>query len=88
MFNILDVRFIIAVLKYWIYILRTQPHKKKIVLSFFEFSEPCPQDIKNCTELRQEYRRDVEQNSINGVCSGCVLSFIRQKYINKIVLSL
>lgn len=52
------------------------------VLQFFDLNRPCPDCIKNCNALREEYVKEV--NSLSLHCKECDRVKIRDRYIEKI----
>jgi hypothetical protein len=54
------------------------------ILQFFDLSRPCPDNIKDCNILRDEYIREV--NSFSTQCKECDRLKIRDRYIERIKL--
>lgn len=52
------------------------------VLQFFDLNRPCPDVIKDCTSLRNEYIDELNRLSI--YCKECDRIKVRDKYIEKI----
>ena len=51
------------------------PHK------FFDFSQPCPEEVKDCESLREQYKTEMENLKSQGICGGCAERGLRNKYI-------
>jgi hypothetical protein len=49
--------------------------------NFFNGDKPCPEDIPNCAQLRQEYIDTFERIKTQGGCSPCKIRGIRNHYI-------
>lgn len=49
--------------------------------SFFDFNAPCPEDIINCSEVREQYKKEWEELKRRGGCGGCMERSLRNKYI-------
>jgi len=55
------------------------------ILDFFDLNKPCPEDIKDCIDLRKQYEQDVQSVSNGGGCSKCAINRIKSKFINIII---
>lgn len=53
-----------------------------IVLQFFDLNRPCPESIKDCVSLREEYIKDI--NKLSSQCKECDRIKIRDTYIEKL----
>jgi len=53
-------------------------------MKFFDFSQPCPQNIQNCEMVRGEYARELDEMRKRGGCGSCIERNLRQQYIVKL----
>ena len=52
-----------------------------MIIDFFDDAKPCPPEIKNCEELRKQYKQDL--NTLNPrTCKPCQLTSLKNKYLN------
>lgn len=54
---------------------------EEIPQKFFDLSQPCPPEIKDCENLRELYKAELESLKSQGICSSCVERGLRNKYI-------
>lgn len=54
------------------------------IIQFFNFSLPCPAEIKDCEALRQEYTSGLEAAKRGGGCPPCVERNFKNNYIVKL----
>ena len=54
------------------------------ILDFFDTNKACPDYIKNCEQLRNEYIKELKDNT-TGQCSSCFARIVRDKYIDIIL---
>lgn len=54
------------------------------ILNFFHLDSKCPESIKNCSKLRQEYIQRVETAKKFKNCNECNINHIKLYIINKI----
>jgi hypothetical protein len=52
------------------------------ILAFFEFDKPCPPEIVNCENVRQQYHTEAEDLKTKPGCWGCKEKSLKNKYIN------
>jgi|688.fasta_scaffold38766_4 hypothetical protein len=90
--NILDFKFLRTLFNKFINLVNTYRHYKKykkneekIILYFFNFKLPCNQSINLCEELRNEFLNEISEARNNKICTGCVLSLIKYKYVKKLL---
>jgi hypothetical protein len=48
---------------------------------FFNIDQPCPADIPNCEQLREEFLNKLEELRKQGGCSPCKARGIRNHYL-------
>ena len=48
---------------------------------FFNIDQPCPADIPNCEQLREEFLNKMEEFKKQGGCSPCKARGIRNHYL-------
>jgi len=53
------------------------------ILDFFDRDKPCPQEIKNCEELREKYFLEIESRGSG--CTSCEQREIRDKFLDIII---
>jgi len=58
-------------------------HKEEIIQTFFDFNKDCPQQIKNCSKLREEYRQRLTTLKKFNSCTDCNLSELKIFIINQ-----
>jgi len=85
--NIFDVTFIWklakqAVVRYKRY--REYNRVNSIIIKFFNFTTRCPEGLRDCESLRNEFLMEVERHKKYKVCSTCDIQYIRLKFINRI----
>lgn len=51
---------------------------------FFNLEGPCPDTIKNCQELRNEYQFKVNRLTADGNCNGCQAMNLKAEFQTKI----
>jgi len=51
--------------------------------TFFDFNQVCPDKIKNCMQLRLEYKQEVDKAIASG-CTKCNEGKIKVKYMERI----
>jgi len=51
------------------------------ILEFFDLSKPCPEQIPNCMDLRNQYIDETQKMQSTG-CSRCAINAIKSRYIN------
>ncbi len=56
----------------------------EITSKFFDNSQPCPEQIPDCENLRIEYMQTLEGLRRNGGCSGCQERNLKNTFIAKI----
>jgi hypothetical protein len=52
-----------------------------ILQNFFDLEKPCPEQIKNCADIREQYKGELEALRMRGGCGGCMERSLRNKYI-------
>lgn len=57
------------------------------LLDFFNAQKPCPEGIKDCENLRNQYFKELEENKIGTQCNSCFMRVIRDKYLEIILKS-
>jgi len=55
-----------------------------ILALFFDDTKPCPNEIPNCEQLREDYKKDLEKLN-QTKCSQCAITNLKSRYINKIL---
>jgi hypothetical protein len=55
-----------------------------IANKFFDNNQPCPQEIKDCQSLREEYNRTLDALKRRGGCSSCAERNLKNGFIAKI----
>lgn len=55
---------------------------------FFDFNEECPDEILNCSKIREEYSAEIERYKTQGICGGCIERSLRNKYATIILSSI
>jgi len=86
-FNILDIRVIISNIKRVFEFFKKYKQYNnfnKIILQFFNFNTKCPENIRDCEALRNEFLIEVENYKKYNVCSICDIQYVRLKFINRI----
>jgi hypothetical protein len=56
-------------------------------LNFFVAEKPCPDSIVNCSHLREEFFKELEEYKKQGACSSCAERSLRNKYLTFIMAS-
>jgi hypothetical protein len=51
---------------------------------FFNFLENCPNEIPDCSSLRQEYMQTLDAMKRKGGCSSCAERNLRNTFIDRI----
>lgn len=54
----------------------------KLATSFFDFNLPCPPEIKNCIELREYFKKEIEILKHYNLCMDCNISFLKENIIS------
>ena len=54
-----------------------------ITRRFFNIHEPCPTEVPNCSELRDEYSKTLDSLKVRG-CAPCAESNLKNKFISKL----
>jgi hypothetical protein len=57
---------------------------ENITSYFFSMSEPCPQEIPDCANLRQEYIHTLDGLKRKGGCNSCAERNLKNTFINRI----
>lgn len=57
---------------------------QEITSKFFDNSQPCPEQIPDCENLRIEYIQTLDGVRRNGGCSGCRERGVKNNFIAKI----
>jgi hypothetical protein len=52
-----------------------------MISEFFELEKPCPNEIKDCEQWREQYKKDLAELNPR-VCKPCALNSLKAKYIN------
>lgn len=48
---------------------------------FFDVTQPCPPEIKNCVALREEYKKEVNKLESFKLCTSCNIAFLKSNII-------
>lgn len=56
-------------------------------VDFFNDSLPCPESIKDCQHLREQYFKEIEKYTQERVCNSCIQRSLRNKYLSIILSS-
>jgi len=56
-------------------------------INFFIEDKPCPESIVNCSNLRKEFFKELEDYKKQGACSSCAERSLRNKYLTFIMSS-
>lgn len=56
-----------------------------MVLRFFEPKEDCPDEIPNCSQLREQYMSELNKINNSNSCISCATTRLKSKYINLII---
>jgi len=51
-----------------------------LISEFFDFNGPCPDNVPNCQELREQYQKDIQTVRDYG-CRPCAETRIKVKYM-------
>jgi hypothetical protein len=51
-----------------------------LIQEFFDFNIPCPKNVPNCEQLREQYQKDI-QTVRNANCRPCAETRIRVAYM-------
>jgi len=54
------------------------------VIQFFNSALPCPEEIPNCEQLREEFQKEVNEGVQRGGCHSCVERRIRNAWTTRI----
>lgn len=57
---------------------------QEIASKFFNNSQPCPEQIPDCENLRMEYTQTLDGLRISGGCGGCQERSLKNTFIAKI----
>lgn len=57
---------------------------EEITSNFFNTSLPCPNEIPDCQNLRQEYLQTLDSLKRRGVCSSCAERTLKNNFTNRI----
>lgn len=55
-----------------------------IIIAFFNLNGPCPQEITNCKQLREEYITTINNYVKFNACAHCDVQYVHSFYIKKI----
>jgi|688.fasta_scaffold00081_5 hypothetical protein len=50
---------------------------------FFNIEDSCPDNIPNCEALREQYKHELSEISVQG-CTNCTMSKLKVKYLELI----
>jgi hypothetical protein len=62
---------------------RKHVKSKKLAAAFFDLTQPCPPDIKNCAELRKYYSDEIEKLQKYNLCAQCNVTFLKINVIEQ-----
>ena len=51
---------------------------------FFNFEKPCPETVKNCDELRDNYKNRLQQIESDTSCNGCKKLNLKAEFMTHI----
>ena len=54
---------------------------EEIPQKFFDFTQPCPEEVKDCGIIREQYTAELDHLRSQGACGGCAERGLRNKYI-------
>jgi hypothetical protein len=57
---------------------------EEITRLFFDTTAPCPIEISDCQNLRQEYLQTLDALKRQGGCSSCAERNLKNNFINRI----
>ena len=57
---------------------------EQITSIFFNTSSPCPKEIPDCQNLREEYLQTLDALKRQGGCSSCAERNLKNNFINRI----
>lgn len=59
-----------------------------VASKFFDNNQPCPEEVKDCSSLREEFNRTLDALKRQGGCSACAERNLRNGFIARINSSL
>lgn len=57
---------------------------EEITSNFFNTSSPCPKEITDCQNLRQEYLQTLDALKRQGGCNSCAERNLKNNFTNRI----
>lgn len=61
---------------------------EEITRLFFDANSPCPPEILDCKNLRQEYLQTLDSLKRQGGCSSCAERNLKNNFVNRIKATL
>lgn len=58
-------------------------NKDQLLLDFFNFEKPCPDNIPFCVQLRQKYQEELDKLTKTG-CTACQRNSLKAKFIKDV----
>ncbi len=57
--------------------------REQLIMNFFDFSKPCPEQIPMCEDFRKKYQEELNKLSAKG-CSSCQKGSLKAKYMKEV----